>query len=261
MRRLQLFEFTDQRWFPAVLRNSALAFLETMYRISSAANKTIAEKLSQVLTATGSREIIDMASGATGPVLHLLPALRALQGGPVKVTLCDLFPTAAGQQKVAALNDPAVRYLATSVDATRAPAELTGVRTIFGAFHHFPPELAKGVLRDAFMQRRSIAIFEISARKAPLLAGGFFMPLMVPFITPLSRPLHLSQLVFTYLIPILPFLIAWDGIVSVLRTYTPAELTEMTAELAAPDYRWEIGELTLKGVPSTVPYLVGMPLS
>lgn len=260
MRRLHLFEFTDQTWFPAVLRSSALAFLETMYRLSSAANRTLGEKLAAVLRAAGSDEVIDLASGATGPVLHLLPTLRERAGGSVKVTLSDLFPTASGQQKVAALGDSSVRYLPTPVDATRAPAELAGVRTIFGAFHHFPQERARDVLRDAFTQRRAIAVFEISARKAPLLAGGFFMPLMVLLITPLIRPLRLGQVVFTYLIPILPFLIAWDGIVSVLRTYTPEELRAMTAELVAPDYRWEIGELVLKGVPAPVPYLVGMPV-
>lgn len=116
------------------------------------------------------------------------------------------------------------------------------------------------MLRDAFRQRRCIAVFEISARKLPLLLSGLLMPLMVPFITLLSRPLRLGQILFTYLIPILPFLIAWDGMVSVLRTYTPAELVEMTSELQAPDYRWEIGELSLRGVPAKVPYLTGTPV-
>lgn len=258
MRRFQLFEFTDMEWFPSVLRSSALAFLSTLYRLSGAANQTLGEKLAGVLKATGSDEILDMASGATGPVLHLLPALRRLCG-PVKVTLSDRFPARSGQEKVAALGDPAVRYLPTPVDATAAPAELTGVRTIFGAFHHFPPELAQRVLRDAFQQRRSIAIFEVAARKPQLVLSGLFMPLMVLLLTPLVRPLRGSQLVLTYLVPILPLLIAWDGIVSVLRTYTPAELTAMTAELQAADYRWEIGELALKGVPTRVPYLIGTP--
>lgn len=48
--------------------------------------------------------------------------------------------------------------------------------------------------------------------------------------------------------------------VSVLRTYTPEELAQMTSGLQAPDYRWEIGELSLKGVPAQVPYLTGAPV-
>jgi hypothetical protein len=259
MRRLHLFEFTDMEWFPAVLRSSALAFLSTLYRLSGAANQALGEKLASVLQAAGSDQILDLASGATGPVLHLLPTLQR-RCGPVQVTLSDRFPAQSGQEKVAALGDPAVRYLATPVDATAAPAELAGVRTIFGAFHHFPPELARRVLRDAFQQRRAIAIFEVAARKPVLVLSGLFMPLMVLLLTPLVRPLRASQLLLTYVLPILPLLIAWDGIVSVLRTYTPEELRAMTAELSAADYRWEIGELALKGVPTKVPYLIGSPL-
>ena len=49
-------------------------------------------------------------------------------------------------------------------------------------------------------------------------------------------------------------------LISVLRTYTPEELREMTRDLQAEGYRWEIGELAVKGVPVKVPYLIGVPL-
>jgi hypothetical protein len=258
MRRIHSFEFTDKEWFPQVFRSSALAFLETMYRLSREASQLFARKLLDVMQETNTFEITDMASGATGPILHITKELRLLRGEETKVTMTDKFPAQSGMEKVAALHDPMIKYLPHSVDATNVPKELSGIRTIFGAFHHFTPDLARKVLRDAFEQRRSIAIFEIAARKAPLLLSGLFMPLMVLFITPLIRPLRWSQLLFTYLIPILPFLIAWDGIISVLRTYTPDELREMTKDLQSADYRWEIGELAVKGVPVKVPYIIGV---
>lgn len=261
MRRVHSFEFTDKSWFPQVFRSSALSFLETMYRLSREANRLFAEKLFAVMRETNTNEILDMASGATGPILHITRELKLLRGEETRVTMTDKFPAQSGLDRVSALNDPMVRYLSASIDATCVPEELTGLRTIFGAFHHFTPELARGVLRDAFTQRRGIAIFEIAARKAPLLASGLFMPLVVLLVTPLIRPLRWSQLLFTYLIPLLPFFIAWDGIISVLRTYTPEELREMTRELQSDDYRWEIGELAVKGVPVKVPYLIGVPLA
>jgi hypothetical protein len=260
MRRVHSFEFTDQSWFPQVFRSSALSFLETMYRLSREANQIFAKKILEVMQKTKSTEIIDLASGATGPILHILRELKELQGAPSQITLTDLFPTKSGIEKVNALQDPSVRYLQDPVDATNVPKELTGLRTIFGAFHHLTPELGKRVLQDAFNQRRPLAVFEISARKAPLFALGLTMPVMVLFITPLIRPVRASQLLFTYLLPILPLLIAWDGLVSVLRTYTPEELREMTRDLVADDYHWEIGELAVKGVPVKVPYLIGTPL-
>ncbi len=43
---------------------------------------------------------------------------------------------------------------------------------------------------------------------------------MALLITPFVRPLTLEQIIFTYLIPIIPFFFAWDGAVSNARTYT-----------------------------------------
>lgn len=261
MRRVHLFEFTDQAWFPELLRSSALAFLETMYRLSREASRLFATKILEVMQETNTFEITDLASGATGPILHITQELRQLRGEQTGVTMTDKFPAHSGMEKVAAFNDPMIRYLSQSIDATNVPEALSGIRTIFGAFHHFAPDLASKVLRDAFEQRRSIVIFEVAARKFPLLLSSCFLPLIVVFITPLIRPRRVSQWLLTYVIPILPFVIAWDGFVSVLRTYTPDELREMTKDLHAVDYRWEIGELAVKGVPVKVPYLIGVAQS
>lgn len=258
MGRLHLFEFLDQSWLPGALRDGGVAFLETMYRVSNGANKAFGEKMAAVLRETGEREILDLCSGGAGPVLHTLPALRAALGS-VKVTLSDLFPARDGIERVAALQDPDVRYLTTPVDATSPPAALGGLRTICGGFHHLRPAQARAVLSDAFARRRPIAIFEATARKAPLFLFGWFIPLVALVMTPRIRPLRASQLLLTYVLPALPLLILWDGLVSVLRTYTPDELRALTADLQAPDYRWEIGEQRVEGVPVALPYLLGIP--
>ena len=43
---------------------------------------------------------------------------------------------------------------------------------------------------------------------------------MVLFMTPWVRPLSWQQLLFTYLIPIIPLCYAWDGQASIMRIYT-----------------------------------------
>jgi hypothetical protein len=55
------------------------------------------------------------------------------------------------------------------------------------------------------------------------------------------QPLTPTPFVFTYLVPVLPPMLTWDGVVSVLRTYRVADLEAMTADLSSPDYRWEMG--------------------
>jgi len=53
----------------------------------------------------------------------------------------------------------------------------------------------------------------------------------------------------------------FDGLISCLRAYSPAELREMTRGLATSGYRWEIGEKSGGLLPVPVTYLVGCPRS
>ena len=129
---------------------------------------------------------------------------------------------------------------------------------MFASFHHFRPEEARGILRDALEKRKSIFIFEATARTPAAIASSLLIPLLVLLMTPRVKPLSWFQNVFTYLIPVLPFLIFWDGLVSQLRTYSVRELEEMTRDLQAEGYRWDIGLIEIPGIPGGVPYLAGV---
>lgn len=128
---------------------------------------------------------------------------------------------------------------------------------MFAAFHHLKPADAEGVLRNAFEQRQAIAIFEGTARTPAALLLSLLIPLLVLALTPRVRPLSMVQLVFTYLVPVLPLFILWDALVSHLRTYSQDDLRGLTSNLQAPDYQWTIGTLSAPGIPFSVPYLIG----
>ena len=108
--------------------------------------------------------------------------------------------------------------------------------------------------------RRGLAVFEVSERtmKAMLLVllGG---PLAVLLLTPLVRPFRWGRLLWTYVLPVVPLALTWDGVVSCLRSYTVAELSAMTGDLANDGYRWEVGRARLEGLPATATYLMGIP--
>ena len=55
-------------------------------------------------------------------------------------------------------------------------------------------------------------------------------------------------------------MVLWDGLVSMLRIYSPEQLQKLTADLQAPDYAWEIGRIHLRGLPDGLPYLLGRPV-
>ncbi len=248
--RLQLFEFLDQPWLPGPLRRGEIDYLRVLLDRIRPYDAT-APQLAELLRVVGTDRIVDLCSGAGGPWRTLLPALRELHG-TAEVTLTDLHPTSEEDLP------PGVRYRDTPVDATRVPEELVGVRTIFEGLHHFPPEKARALLGDAAARGVPVVAFELTSRSLPyILVQLLFIPLLVWGITPFIRPVRWWSLALTYLVPIIPLLILWDGVVSSLRTYAPSDLERLTAGLGGDGYRWRSGVYRVRGV--NITYLIGQP--
>jgi len=66
-------------------------------------------------------------------------------------------------------------------------------------------------------------------------------------------------LFWTYLIPLVPMVTLFDGLVSCLRTYSIPELRGLTARVDTNGYRWDIGAVRSKKVPIPITYLIGVP--
>jgi hypothetical protein len=189
--------------------------------------------------------------------------LRRLQatGLPTaQVTLTDLYPQPAAWQLLAA-RTPGLSYAPAAVDATAVPPELPGFRTVFSAFHHFPPPLAEALLTDAVRQGAGIGIFEGAGKHwLEILLAWTVLPVAQLLITPFIRPFRLSRLLFTYVLPLIPLFTIWDGTVSILRMYPPAQLLAL-ARRADPQgaFRWEAGKVRHWWGPQ-VTYLIGIPV-
>ncbi len=55
-------------------------------------------------------------------------------------------------------------------------------------------------------------------------------------MTPFVKPLTWRQIIFTYLIPIIPICYAWDGQASLPRIYTLKDLDHLLAGLGSWNY-------------------------
>jgi hypothetical protein len=253
--RLHLFEWEDQAWFPASLRAAITSYLAATYGITPIP-KLWAERLSTLLATDRLNEIVDLGSGSGGPLPLVVNELET-QGFKLRVILTDLYPNKALYPNSTA-NTP-FEYWPEPVDAASVPASLRGIRTMFASFHHFRPQLAHQILRDAFTERVPICIFEGTSRTLPSIAATVLIPLLVLLLTPKVRPFSWVQIVFTYLLPILPFLIFWDGLISQIRTYSIRELEELTRNLQSPEYSWEAGLMQVPRIPVGFPYLIGRP--
>ena len=184
--RLQLFEWMDQTWLPRRVRDAMRAYLSVAYRATPLPNLWATE-LAAVLRAGGETRVVDLGSGAAGPVNLVVEALEA-QGLFPQVTLTDLYPVerAPGAHRN-------VRYWPEPVDARAVPSSLPGTRTMFAAFHHCRPHDAIAILRDAFTHRRAICIFEATSRTPIAILLSCLIPVLVLVLTPSIRPRPQSQ--------------------------------------------------------------------
>ena len=69
-----------------------------------------------------------------------------------------------------------------------------------------------------------------------------------------------ARAILTYVFPLAPFFYSWDGMVSCLRTYTPDDLRQITADLGG-DYCWEVGQIDARHQfgPYKITYVIGLP--
>ena len=251
MRRFHLFELEDQPWFPATIRDLATDYLHYI-QSATGLHRPMAPLIAEALSAAGTTRIVDLCSGGSGP----LPALlRELPAG-VTATLTDLFPNVTALDRAAKESGGAITFVSTSVDARAVPRELTGLRTIFNGFHHFAPPEATAILRDAADAHQPIAVFDVSERSLRTLPV-VLTPLVVWILTPFMRPFSWTRLLFTYLVPLVPLTCLWDGIVSQLRAYTPAELQRMGETAGAG--RWRAGQIPIAKNAGRLTYLIGLP--
>jgi hypothetical protein len=267
MRRVQFIELHEQSWFPSSLRDDVTDAMQFGFNLLRA-YVPIAPLLQRVIDSAGNgmnarQSIVDMCSGGGGPWLDLSRKLRCHEAGGdcsgLQVWLTDKYPNLDAFQSVSASSDHHITFYPEPVDAKKVPGALKGLRTMFTSFHHFPPEDARAILQDAVDARESVGIFEATKRD-PLTIGVIFAGILLLFLhTPRIRPFRWSRLLWTYLIPIIPLVLLFDGVVSCLRTYRPQELREIVDKLTSCEYKWEIGELAGGKVPIT--YLIGYPKS
>jgi hypothetical protein len=262
---MELIELHDHPRFPATLRDLVTDALEALWAFGNSYRPVVAS-LSAALRAGGERpaRVLDLCSGGGGPWRGLAPQLEKASGGPVAICLSDRYPNRKAFERAVGRDlgsGTRVEFAAEPVDALRVPAAMPGFRTIFSSFHHFGPAEARGVLLSAVASGRGIGVFEVARRGVRTMLVLCFTPFLVLLLTPWIRPFLWQRLLWTYVLPVVPFVIWFDGWVSCLRSYSETELREMVEEMAArPEaagYRWETGEARTGLLPVT--FLLGYP--
>jgi hypothetical protein len=254
MSRVHFTEIHERGWFPQRLRDDVTDTLQFIFNVVRL-YRPIAARLGAAIRAAGSDRVLDLCSGAGGPWIWLERMLQEQAAVPTRVTLTDRYPNLVAFRRTQEASGNAISYCAEPVDAQKIPAGLFGFRTVFSSIHHFTPEGIRAILQDAVNRGEGIGFFEAVKRRPGAVLGACCMPIATVCLVPFMRPFRVARLIWTYLLPVLPFVMLFDGVLSCLRAYSPTELRELAADVGAAHYRWEVGET------SAVTYLVGYAVS
>ncbi len=253
MSRIHLFEFEDLQWFPAFLRNYMTDFLQFLTN-KSKLFRPIIPIIEKGIERSDKNKIIDLSSGGGGGLLWIGQELQK-RNPDLSIVMTDLYPNipAFTYTKQQSKN---FEYIADPVDARDIPDKLKGLRTQFLSLHHFRPEDAKKILQNAVDTKQNIAVFEGQERSLASIFAMIFSPITVLLVTPFIKPFSLGRIVFTYLIPLVPVFVLWDGVVSSLRTYSVKEMETLVEGLENKEqFDWEISRK--KSGPGVNLYLLG----
>ena len=207
---------------------------------------------------------VDFCAGAGGPTpyieKHLNRRLKQSMSdtGPSSVNgedrsvdfvLTDIAPHLDAWYELAKKSDN-MHFISKSVDAANAPRDLlepfsngeSSVKKVFRlfflAFHHFDDPLAMRIMRNTLATSDGFGIFELQARTfSSLITITLIWPLLL-LITPFYFWRSPGHLFFTYIIPVIPFVIVFDGYISSLRARTADEIIEIIGK-GADTNQWE----------------------
>jgi hypothetical protein len=256
--RLQLFEFHELPWFPEVLRNAITEILRVL-GVQLGVHTTVGPLLENLMAETGSLQIVDLCSGAGGPILAIHGQLLS-RHTRTPIVLTDKFPNLPAFEAAAKGGDSLIGYHAEPVDARMVPPQLKGLRTLFNAFHHFDEGSARQILADAFHQKQPIAIFEMTERSLFNTGSNFVLSALTMLaLMPKMRNKRVAWWLATYIVPILPLTFGWDGFISCLRSYTAAEFHQLVQDLKDDSYEWRTGRVRVPGSPVHINYYFGVP--
>lgn len=228
--QLFLFEFMDHPRTPRVLRETLLDVLDYCNTDFRPYYREVAEEISEIASERDLTTLVELGAG-TAPLTRQLSMIR-----DCKFTLipCDLYPE---NNTWLELEDK----FPDSVHPVYEPVDLTmerdwGDRTaliLCATLHHIPFDQRRKALLALHDSAACVLVFE-PVRRTPFSMFLVLFALIPALLTPLfrlTRPGRGRRILFCWLLPIVPIMFVWDGLVSCLRQWTHSEWTTFTESL------------------------------
>ncbi len=266
MKRKELFEFEDFSWFPTHIRVGMTNLILLLHRMIGTTH-VLSNLIIDLRNNHDFDTIVDLGSGSGGPMPDVIKDINQNKSkDEFKLILTDLHPNPELVEKINTDNDTSVSYYKNPVNAVNLSEAPNGLKTMIASFHHMKPSIAKKILLSASQSNEPILIYEIAKNNIPFLVWLLLLPISLSILivmslvmTPFCKNLTLTQLIFTYLIPIIPLAYAWDGQASLMRTYTFEDLQILLEDVNSSNYKWEINDALKENGKKAGYYLKGYP--
>ena len=226
MKRRKLVELHEEPWIPDSWRRIFQDGLGTA-TVNMKIYHEVIPKLRELLERTASTKIFDLCSGSAAVTIDLWWQLSEQLGeaNRPKLILSDLYPNIPKMERARADHPDSIEIHAQPVDALEPPEGEGQIRSMISALHHFDPPEIRAILTDAARSSAGILVLEHTHRNWGSLLRNLPLPIPVAFLTAFGlRPWQPSHLIWGLLLPVIPLMALWDGIVSTLRSYSEEEL-------------------------------------
>ncbi|NRD67602.1 hypothetical protein HRD49_38300 [Corallococcus exiguus] len=257
MKRAHLFEFNDLPWLPSPLRKTIMEFLHHMsVRLRMYDNGF--DALARLMEQRGLTSIQALCAGDGGLMLALS---QHLGREDVRIQLSDKYPSLERFAEIERESAGRVSHVQGSVNVLDVPEQLSGLRLIVNAVHHFQPDSVRGILADAVAKQQPIVFLDPVQRD---LVSVLRFTAATPFISAwLSlggiRPLSLRRVLLGVVAPLGALCFLFDGVVSHLRAYHLEEWQALIQQVEGHEgYDWDLR--VLPGfLGARVSFLAGVP--
>ena len=225
MKRKQLTQITNTTWFPAFLKQCVYEFM-TWFVSKVNAAKPFMPVIEEGLKHANRIVVINRKCGA-------------------------------GFETVDHLIDSQISRVI--IDSQNFNASEEGLYLSVNSFHQFSVVEATNILKQIAQKGQPIVVVEGNNDSLWQVFGmTVIVPLTVLLTAPFVKPFRIERVIFTYLIPILPFVTFLDGFIALFKLYAPKDLDELTASIETTNYYWRSGKLD-NGRGGKIIYLIGYP--
>ncbi len=257
IKRWHGFEFNGSPWCPGFIRDAIVTILGKSLRSSNLYDE-VGQPFAAFCTQAHIHSLVDLASGSGDAMAILVDEMVRNRCPLPTIYLSDLLPNVTAMAEAIGTR-PHLKIITTPVDANHLEtlADHQGY-SIISAFHHFHQDLARKIFSHCVDKGKALVIIEPFPRRLlsffPLFLYGTAHLALYPIF---SKKQRLLKALCTYIIPIIPMAMLWDGLMSVQRIYTKKDLFA----LAAPHqgkFHWQYQEVKAS-LGGTVTIFTGRP--